>query len=189
MIGLRNYILRVKPSSRTFLWQQAPFTSDASLAPFIRSGAVYSHALNFGYTVDTFVNGVTFKGIGTNYSAADLVCTAPLVIPPTSLNEATSLGPNSDILCGAFLYGAPYSLTLNNLIPNKFYRISFFHYPWDPAPAGFLQDIQESKSLRQLQFDRAVYIIYYSVFYNTDPTITFNFFANSHLYAMTSEQL
>jgi hypothetical protein len=167
----------------------SPFISDASLDLFINAAKVYSHALNFGYSFDTVINGVTFTGVQPNTSNAQLDCTAPNIISPTNLDGAISRGPNSDILCGAFLHGAPYALTLKELTVGSFYRVSFFHYPWDGAPSGYILAMSESFSLAGFSQERAFYAIYSIVIYARESTITFNFFNDSHLYALVSEKI
>jgi hypothetical protein len=167
----------------------SPFFSAANLGPFVSATKVYSHALNFGYSFDTVINDVTFTGVQPDTSNAQLDCTAPSIIVPTNLNGAISRGPNSDVLCGAFLYGAPYTLTLKGLAVGSFYRASFFHYPWDGAPSGYILAMSESFSLAGFSQDRAFSAIYSIVIYARESTITFNFFNDSHLYALVSEKI
>lgn len=193
MLGIRNQLLRVKPAARSSGWQVSDFTSDASLAPFIRSEGVYSHALNFGYNTDTFVNGVTFTGVQPNTSNALFDCTAPSIIAPTVLGGSVSVGPNSDILCGAFLYNTPFNITLKGIQIGKFYRVSFFHYPWDASPFGAILDVTETSSGSNFQRDRAFYGIYSIALYANSSTITFNFQKQTNdsgpVYALICERL
>jgi hypothetical protein len=173
-------------------WQESTFTSDSSLDPFISSSKTYSHALNFGWPVNTSVNGVTFLPVQPNQSDDLLQVSAPFFINPTNLNGVTSLGPKSDTLCGAFVYGAPFGLTLKNLIPGTAYKLTFFHYPWDDPnnpDAAIIQKILERFTGRPLSFIRGRYSIY-SIEMRPDKTfVTFDFLNDSHLYALVCEKI
>jgi hypothetical protein len=175
---------------RSFIprWQNAPLVNDASLNPFLNPSKIYSHALNFGYNNNSIANGVTFTGVLAGDSNATLDCTAVGTIMPTNLNGASSVGVNSDILGGAFVYGAPYSLVLKGLNPKSLYKVSFFNYPWDTAPIGEILSLRDRHSTVQYKRDRAFYGIYSIYLFPVLDRITFDFELESHLYALVCEK-
>jgi hypothetical protein len=170
-------------------WRSVPLNSDSALDAFISGNWRYTHALNFGQSVVTSVNGVNFAPVIPNQSDSKLIVTAPQTINPSNLNGGVSRGPKADTLCDCFLFGAPYSLSLLDLVPKTPYRVSFYHYPWDASPSGLIQSVTEKQTSRSTVFDRAQYLIYYLDIFLNQTNVSFNFANSSHLFALTCQHL
>jgi hypothetical protein len=121
----------------TTKWSYAAWTNDASSG--VDGSKFYTHALNFGSTSDTVINGVTFRGTtGGNPTFPGYFTSAGF--GSLFANDANLLTPNGDgsaILARDFLYGGPVqTITLTNLVPGIEYVATIYGVAFDPRAYG-----------------------------------------------------
>ena len=128
--------VQVVPTLAGTFFTVSHWTGDASSG--IDSGAVYTHAVNFGAaSISPVINGVTFTGVdGGNPSVANsFSVTDRGGVYNGNPNNNLPSGSGSRSLANDFLFNGQSSgaLTLQGLTPGKRYRTTLFGTGWDAS--------------------------------------------------------